>query len=61
MRQWGDKHAAPNGPPLQVVHKSCGEIADAVLTCSKCGEQLGPTDVRAVPGPGAVEPLVGTA
>ena len=21
MRQWGDKHAAPDGPPLQVVHK----------------------------------------
>ena len=57
MRQWGDKHAAPDGPPVQAVHKSCGQITDAVPTCSVCGERLGPRDVRAVSGPGAVEPL----
>jgi DNA-binding HxlR family transcriptional regulator len=58
MRQWGDKYAAPNGPPLEVAHKSCGEVSDAVLTCSACGEPMGPRDVRAAAGPGAVEPLV---
>src|SRR5487761_1384304 len=26
LRQWGDKYAAPDGPPLQVVHKSCGKV-----------------------------------
>ncbi|HEX3459401.1 MAG TPA: helix-turn-helix domain-containing protein [Acidimicrobiales bacterium] len=61
MRQWGDKYAAPNGPPLEVVHKDCGEPSVAVLTCSACGEPMGPRDVRAVPGRGAVEPLVTTA
>jgi DNA-binding HxlR family transcriptional regulator len=61
MRQWGDIYAAPAGPPLQVIHKACGQISDAVLTCSSCGEPVGPRDVRAVRGPGAVEPLVGTA
>jgi DNA-binding HxlR family transcriptional regulator len=61
MRQWGDTYAAPGGPPLQVIHKACGQISDAVLTCSSCGEPVGPRDVRAVRGPGAVEPLVGTA
>lgn len=61
MRQWGDKHAAPDGPPLQVTHKACGEISDAVLSCSACGAPIGARDVRAAPGPGAVEPLVGTA
>jgi DNA-binding HxlR family transcriptional regulator len=61
MRQWGDKYAAPNGPPLEVVHKGCGETTEAVLTCSACGEPIGPRDVRAVPGRGAVEPLVTTA
>jgi DNA-binding HxlR family transcriptional regulator len=60
MRQWGDKYAAPNGPPLQVAHKACGEISDVVLTCSVCGQPVGPRDVRAEPGPGAVEPLVPT-
>ena|ERR1700688_2648895 len=61
MRQWGDVHAAPNGPPLEVIHKACGQVSDAVLTCSVCGEPIGARDVRAVPGPGAVEPLVGSA
>jgi len=58
MRQWGDKHAAPHGPPLQVVHTACGAIADAVPTCSACGEQMGAHDVRAVAGPGAAEPIL---
>jgi len=53
MRQWGDAYAAPAGPPLQVVHSGCGEVCEAVLTCSRCGDFLGPRDVRAVPGPGA--------
>ena len=59
LRQWGDTYAAPDGPPVQVVHQACGHIADAVLTCSSCGEPIGPHDVRAVVGPGASAPLVG--
>ena len=61
MRQWGDKYAAPDGPPLQLIHQDCGEISEALLACSACGESMGPRDVRAIPGPGAVEPLVGAA
>jgi DNA-binding HxlR family transcriptional regulator len=60
MRQWGDKHAAPDGPPLELIHKDCGEISQARLICSACGEPIGARDVRAIPGPGAVEPLVPT-
>jgi DNA-binding HxlR family transcriptional regulator len=59
MRQWGDRHAAPDGPPVQVRHTGCGQIAELVYTCSACGEQVGPRDITAVTGPGAVEPLVG--
>ena len=58
MRQWGDKHAAPNGPPLQVVHKDCGHVSEALLTCSACGERIGVRDVRAVSGPGDVDALM---
>jgi DNA-binding HxlR family transcriptional regulator len=61
MRQWGDKHAAPAGPPLQLIHKECGEISEALLICSSCGEPIGPRNVQAIPGPGAVEALIGTA
>jgi len=60
LRQWGDKYAAPDGPPVHVVHKACGEVSDAVMACSACGEPMGPRDVRAVSGPGAVGSLVGT-
>jgi DNA-binding HxlR family transcriptional regulator len=58
MREWGDRHAAPAGPPLEVVHKSCSHVTHAVMTCSACGEAIGPRDVRAKTGPGAVEPLL---
>ncbi|HZU60543.1 MAG TPA: helix-turn-helix domain-containing protein [Solirubrobacteraceae bacterium] len=58
MRQWGDKHAAPAGPPLRLIHEQCGEISDAQLVCSACGEAIGPRDVRAIPGPGDAEHLV---
>lgn len=53
MRQWGDRHAAPDGPPMQLVHRGgCGHVCQAVLVCSECGERLGPGDVKVVPGPG---------
>jgi len=52
MRQWGDRYAAPAGPPIKVVHNGCGATSEAVLVCGSCGEAVGPRDVRAVPGPG---------
>ena len=60
MRQWGDTHAAPDGPPLVLVHRACGHVVDAVLSCSACGARIAATDVRATPGPGAVEDLIAT-
>jgi DNA-binding HxlR family transcriptional regulator len=53
MRQWGDTWAAPDGPPLTIRHKGCGQIVTAVPVCSHCGEPLDARAVRAVPGPGA--------
>ena len=58
MRQWGDKYAAPDGPPLRVVHKKCGKAARAIMTCSACGEPLSGGDVRAVRGPGDLDHLL---
>ena len=46
MRQWGDRHAAPDGPPLQVVHTSCGAVSEALLVCASCAEPIGPRDVE---------------
>jgi DNA-binding HxlR family transcriptional regulator len=61
MRQWGDKHAAPDGPPMRIVHKACGEVTEAVLTCAHCGERLSARDVRAIPGRGDLDGLLGSA
>jgi len=61
MRQWGDKYAAPDGPPLELIHERCGQVSDALMICSSCGEPIGPRDVTAVAGSGAVERLIRTA
>lgn len=58
MRQWGDQYAAPDGPPLVMMHKECGHIAEAVMVCSACGDPLRAQDVIAIPGPGEVEHTV---
>ena len=55
MREWGDRWAAPDGPPVVTVHRGCGEVSEAVLTCSSCGEPLRPRDLRVADGPGAGE------
>jgi len=60
MRQWGDRYAAPQGPPIRIVHKGCGHTVDVVLVCESCGEPVGPRGVTAVPGPGR-ETATGTS
>jgi len=59
MRQFGDRWHAPDGPPAEVVHTGCGQVASAVESCSACGEPMGPGSVRLVRGPGARQPVVG--
>jgi DNA-binding HxlR family transcriptional regulator len=53
MREWGDRWAAPSGPPLEVVHDACGHTMVLNHTCSACGEEVDSRSVRARPGPGA--------
>ncbi|WP_018637810.1 winged helix-turn-helix transcriptional regulator [Parafrankia elaeagni] len=60
MREWGDRHAAPDGPPLQLRHTGCGEVFHTVLGCSECGEPVSLRDVRAAPGPGDLDGIVRT-
>ncbi len=51
-RQLGDRHVAPGGPPITVIHKSCGAVCDGVMVCASCGETVGPRDIVAVASPG---------
>jgi DNA-binding HxlR family transcriptional regulator len=57
MRQWGDRHAAPAGPPVTVVHRKCGHSAPLELSCTHCGERVTHRDVQAKQGPGAKRAL----
>ena len=55
MRQWGDRWAAPSGPPIKVRHTVCGHVARVLPVCSHCGEVLDARAVTVVRGPGALE------
>ena len=51
---WGDMHmAGRKGRPLLHRHAVCGHDFDPVLTCSECGEEASPRDVKIMLGPGA--------
>ena len=56
MREWGDRWAAPNGAPVQAVHRPCGHTTELVPTCEACGERVEGRDLQPVPGPGATDP-----
>ncbi|MFD1147532.1 winged helix-turn-helix transcriptional regulator [Saccharothrix hoggarensis] len=49
---WGDRHLAPDGPPLRLHHTTCDHPATPVVTCSHCGGELHVDDVTPLPGPG---------
>jgi DNA-binding HxlR family transcriptional regulator len=53
MRQWGDRWAAEEGPPVEIEHRACGHLTTVVATCSACGEQVDARSVRVRPGPGS--------
>ena len=54
LLHWGDRYAAPGGPPIVLRHKGCGGELGERRICSRCGEPLNARDVRAEAGPGAV-------
>jgi len=37
LTAWGDRWAAPNGPPVTFEHEGCGGKVEAHLLCLKCG------------------------
>jgi DNA-binding HxlR family transcriptional regulator len=54
--RWGDTYTAGSaGPPLETVHATCDHVFHMVPTCSHCGEEVKPQDLRARPGPGATK------
>jgi DNA-binding HxlR family transcriptional regulator len=47
---WGDRWMDDgDGPPVDLRHKHCGEIAHPELACPACGEWVGARDIKAEP------------
>ncbi len=57
---WGDRWAAPQGPPVMFVHATCGAEVRQETHCPACAATLGPEDVRTQPGTGeTTAPITG--
>ncbi|MFD0362645.1 winged helix-turn-helix transcriptional regulator [Nocardia sp. GCM10030253] len=52
IRDWGDAHMAPDGPPVEYRHRECAGEAHVQLECDVCGAELTARDVTPLPGPG---------
>ena len=52
LTEWGDRYAAPDGPPIVYSHATCEGAVRTALVCSGCGNDLDPAEVRAAPGSG---------
>jgi len=52
LTEWGDRWAAPNGPPILYGHVVCGSHIGHEVVCATCGHVDDPSEVEIRPGPG---------
>ncbi|HET8916352.1 MAG TPA: helix-turn-helix domain-containing protein [Propionibacteriaceae bacterium] len=52
LSHWGDRWAAPYGPPILYRHARCGGEVEQQLVCRDCGKIVDNKHVGAHPGPG---------
>jgi hypothetical protein len=52
LTEWGDRWAAPDGPPILYTHSPCGAAVALRAECETCGEVPDMDEVRVRPGPG---------
>ena len=52
LTEWGDRWAAPDGPPIIYGLGSCGGEVGVELRCRTCHELTAPDAVHVRPGPG---------
>jgi DNA-binding HxlR family transcriptional regulator len=53
MLAWGDKYAAPDGPPRELFHETCGNVVNAKMVCDHCDGELLAENTKLRPGPAA--------
>lgn len=49
LTEWGDRWAAPDGPPITYRHDGCGGRVGQHVRCERCDAAPVPTEVRADP------------
>ena len=47
LTEWGDRWAAPDGPPISYEHEDCGGRVALKTQCTDCGENPPPAGVKA--------------
>ena len=52
LTEWGDRWAAPDGPPILYTHTTCDGPITHQLRCANCGEVHDASEVYVRPGPG---------
>jgi DNA-binding HxlR family transcriptional regulator len=52
LTQWGDRWAAPEGPPILYRHVACGSPVGVDVRCDACGSVDERGEIEALPGPG---------
>jgi DNA-binding HxlR family transcriptional regulator len=55
LTAWGDRWAAPHGPPIVYEHQDCGGRIHQQLSCTACDVVPGPAEVTVRPGPGLLD------
>ena len=52
LSEWGDRWAAPDGPPILYRHTVCGSQVNLEVVCATCGHVDDRSEVQVRPGPG---------
>jgi DNA-binding HxlR family transcriptional regulator len=52
LTEWGDRWAAPDGPPILYIHGACGSPVHHEVVCSRCGQVDAGDEVQIRPGAG---------
>ena len=52
LTEWGDRWAAPGGPPILYLHAVCGSPISQQTVCAHCGQVHDPAEIAVRPGPG---------
>ncbi len=48
---WGDKWETENGPPVRLIHTTCGSVMHTRGVCSECGGEINAFNLRLDPTP----------